>query len=295
VVNNLKYVNKYIALLCSVLITCSIFAQQEFQFSQIHHFPVVLNPAFTGVKPGVNANVIYRTQWLGLTGAPQSQVLTIDLPIDYFNSGFGAIISNDVIGASRVSKVAILYSYKYRINSTSLISIGAQAGAFQYQLDGTELLTNDGLYENSIIHNDELVTNSLKKTIQPDVGLGLYFISQLFQTGLAVNNLINVNTNGGNTAESISFQAKPHYNFQLSTNFTVLDNISIKPALFLHSDLREHQLNIVLPGRIRRVEAALGYRGYSKRSNDALMLMAGFAVMKNFELHYAYFHHPKRK
>lgn len=283
----IKYIVKGLILLacCGYQQT---FAQQEYQFSQIHQFPLVLNPAYTGFEPDVNLNLIYRSQWIGLQGAPQSYVLTADLPIDYFNSGFGVLLSNDEIGVSRLTKASLLYSYKYRINQSAILSAGINIGAFQYQFDGTQLLTTDGLYENVINHNDELLTNELSRSIQPDVGIGLYFASPWLEAGVAANSIVNIKLNEGNSAESATYQSKPQYNIQLKTNFEVLDNITIKPALFVHSDLKIHQLNIALPVEVGRAHVGLGYRGYSKRSNDAVIFMLGFEVLENFVVHYAY-------
>lgn len=265
-----------------------VWAQQEYQFSQIHQFPLVLNAAYAGFQPDVNLNLVYRSQWLGLSGAPQSYVLTADLPIDYFNSGFGLILSNDVIGLSRLTKAALLYSYKYRFNQSAVLSAGVNIGAFQYEFDGSQVITTDGLYENIINHNDELLSNELGRSIQPDVGLGLYFASPYIEAGIAAYYIVNMVLNDGNTNESVAYRSKPHYNIQLKTNFEVLDNIVIKPALFLHSNLKEHQLNITIPVEMGRGHFGLGYRGYSKRSNDAFIFMLGFEVLENFVVHYAY-------
>jgi len=284
----LKYIVRGLILLACCGYQQTVLAQQEYQFSQIHHFPLVLNPAYTGFEPDVNVNLIYRSQWIGLEGAPQSYVLTADLPIDYFNSGFGVLLSNDEIGVSRLIKASLLYSYKYRINQSAILAAGINIGAFQYQFDGTQLLTTDGLYENNINHNDELLTNELSRSIQPDLGLGFYFASPWLEAGAAVNNIANITLNEGNSPESVAYQVKPQYNIQLKTNFEVLDNITIKPALFVHSDLKVHQLNIAVPVEVGRAHVGLGYRGYSKRSNDAVIFMLGFDVLKNFVVHYAY-------
>jgi len=144
------------------------------------------------------------------------------------------------------------------------------------------------LYENDINHNDELLSNELSRSIQPDVGVGLYFASPWVEAGAAVNYVVNIALNEGNSAESAAYQAKPQYNIQLKTNFEVLDNIAIKPALFVHSDLKVHQLNIAVPVEVGRAHVGFGYRGYSKRSNDAVIFMLGFEVLKNFAVHYAY-------
>jgi len=265
------------------------FAQQEYQFSQIHEFPLLLNPAYAGFEPDVNVNLIYRTQWLGLVGAPQSYAVTADLPIDYFNSGFGLIISNDEIGLSRLTKAALLYSYRYRINSSTQITAGVKAGAFQYEFDGDSIRTSEGIYEDDLVnHNDILISNVLTRNIQPNLGFGIYFAHPLIEVGLAANQLINFSFKDLSTAQVARYGAKPQFNLQLKTNFEVLDNITIKPALFLHSDFNVHQLNLSIPVEIGDLTASLGYRGYNNRSNDALIFMLGYQLMKNFTINYAY-------
>ena len=56
------------ALICFALLASTFYAvaQQDAQYSQYMFNSLVINPAYAGSKEVTNANVLYRTQWVGL-------------------------------------------------------------------------------------------------------------------------------------------------------------------------------------------------------------------------------------
>jgi len=285
---NLNFIGlAVIVLLLAVSNRC--LAQQEFQFSQTHNFPIAFNAANTGIQPGVNLNAAIRSQWIGINGSPLSQILTIDLPIDYFKSGFGLLITNDQLGASRISKASLTYSYKVFVSKTNFVSLGLNAGINQYALNGEQLLTTDGLYENTINHNDDLLPNTNISSVIPDAGFGLLLKTENLNIGFAANSLIPTQINAPNTASNSIYGVKMQYNAHFLGNFLISNNISLQPSLFLHSDLKEHQLNSMIVAHFNeQFELGVGYRGYTGKSNDALIFLSGIKFWNSFRLTYSY-------
>jgi len=265
------------------------YAQQQMELSHIHYYPAMFNPAYVADNGDVNVQMLYRNQWLTLEGAPQSQAIVADLPIPYIKSGFGLNISNDIIGEQRLTSIALAYKYNLQISEYSKIGVGIQAGAFQYQLEGENLITPNGNYENNtVFHNDDILPNINVNTYQPKISSGISFTNSFLSTGLAVNYVLNARFAGTSNENFKKYDIIPHYSYNLFINFPITDNIEIKPALFVHSDLNVHQVNGMLRLGIGNFDIGAGYRGYTKNSNDSVILLAGLQVVKNLLIRYSY-------
>lgn len=256
--------------------------------SHIHYYPAIYNPAYVASNNDVNIQMLYRNQWLTLSGAPQSQVIVADLPIPYIKSGFGINISNDIIGEQRLTSLALAYKYNIQLNKYSKIGVGIQAGAFQYQLNGDELITSTGNYENTVFHNDNLLPNIAVNTYQPKITGGINFTNSFLSTGLSANYIFNGRIAGTTNDNFKKYNAIAHYSYNLFINFSITDNIAFKPALFVHSDLNVHQINSLIRFGIGNFDVGAGYRGYTKNSNESVIILLGLQVVKNLLVRYSY-------
>ena len=68
-IKNIQY--KMVASLCIVLVHLGTKAQQAPQYTQYMYNTTVLNSGYTGTSANFEANVLYRSQWVGLDGAPE--------------------------------------------------------------------------------------------------------------------------------------------------------------------------------------------------------------------------------
>jgi hypothetical protein len=70
---NLNRYHKIAALLCLTLWSIQGFAQQDPQFTQYMYNMSVVNPAYATADEGIlNLGGLYRTQWVGVEGAPKT-------------------------------------------------------------------------------------------------------------------------------------------------------------------------------------------------------------------------------
>ena len=65
-------------LLIFYLISLSIFSQQEPQYSQHMYNTQIINPAYAGSRGYLSLDLLSRTQWLNLEGAPRTTTFSID-------------------------------------------------------------------------------------------------------------------------------------------------------------------------------------------------------------------------
>jgi type IX secretion system PorP/SprF family membrane protein len=72
------------------------FAQQDAQFTQYMYNTININPAYAGSRGALSIFALHRTQWVGLDGAPVTNAVSINTPLN--NSKLGVSIINDRIG-----------------------------------------------------------------------------------------------------------------------------------------------------------------------------------------------------
>jgi type IX secretion system PorP/SprF family membrane protein len=65
-----------------VLISMSVWGQQEPQYTQYMFNPTVINPAYAGSLGYGSLFSMYRAQWIGLDGAPTTINLAYHQPIE---------------------------------------------------------------------------------------------------------------------------------------------------------------------------------------------------------------------
>ncbi|WP_289046781.1 type IX secretion system membrane protein PorP/SprF, partial [uncultured Olleya sp.] len=63
------------------LVFIGVQAQQDPQYTQYMYNMNVVNPAYAGSTESVSIGALYRSQWVGLEGAPTTGTLAIHSPV----------------------------------------------------------------------------------------------------------------------------------------------------------------------------------------------------------------------
>ena len=74
-------------------------AQSGISLSQYTTTTSVINPAYSGASGRFTAQLVSRNQWVGIEGAPKTNTLIINTPVNNFNLGIGGSIIHEKIGA----------------------------------------------------------------------------------------------------------------------------------------------------------------------------------------------------
>ena len=74
------------------------FAQQDAQYTQYMYNTINVNPAYAGSRGVLSVFGLYRTQWVGIDGAPDTGAFSVNTPIENSNLGLGLSFVNDRIG-----------------------------------------------------------------------------------------------------------------------------------------------------------------------------------------------------
>ncbi|MFB9106682.1 type IX secretion system membrane protein PorP/SprF, partial [Algibacter miyuki] len=64
-------------------------AQQDSQYTQYMYNTVTVNPAYAGTRGSLSMTGLYRNQWVGLEGAPETLNFSLNSPIGIQGVGLG--------------------------------------------------------------------------------------------------------------------------------------------------------------------------------------------------------------
>ena len=79
------------------ILSTGLFAQQDAQYTQYMYNTLSVNPAYAGSRGQLSFAGLYRSQWVGLDGAPETFTLNLHSPIRNSRLGYGISIVNDNI------------------------------------------------------------------------------------------------------------------------------------------------------------------------------------------------------
>ena len=119
-----------------VVFSVVAFAQQDAQFTQNFMNRLAVNPGYAGINGSICAFTLYRTQWVGFDGQPQTGLLSLDAPIGAKkNMGLGLTIQTDKLGYMNNFYGKLAYSYHLPLGPGKL-GLGLEAGAINNSING---------------------------------------------------------------------------------------------------------------------------------------------------------------
>ncbi len=254
-------------------------AQQVPLSSQYYNNQFITNPALTGTKQDVNAFLTHRSQWTGVSGAPQTSYLTVDGPIQAKNIGLGLNLNADNTDIISRMSAFVNYSYKVKIAEDNNLFFGVALGIINTKIDFSKAVVRD--------KNDPVLNwgNQSKAVFSADFGLA-YQVKK-FEIGVAVpqvfgNSIKYTNGDGKNTYYNLerSYQASLKYIFDVVKE----KEITIYPLLmgrYFESSIFQYDANLVLDWK------KVGWVAATYHSNNALAVSAGIRF-KGLSVGYAY-------
>jgi type IX secretion system PorP/SprF family membrane protein len=261
----------YFALL---LIGLESYSQQDAQYTQYMYNTINVNPAYAGSRGVLSVFGLYRTQWVGLEGAPQTNAFSINSPINNSNLGVGLSFVNDKIGPTNENTISADLSYTIRTSETYKLSFGIKGTANLFNLDKDKL--------NPFNQNDPLLQN-IKNDFSPNVGAGAYLHSDKLYLGVSVPNFLETKRYSDNDVaiykERMNLYFIGGYVFDLSAN------LKFKPA-FLTKVVEGAPLQLDVSGNFLFNERFV--LGAAWRWDAAVSALAGFQITDGLFIGYGY-------
>ena len=210
------------------ILTSQLMAQQIPLLSHYYYNPYLINPARAGQAKETKAFLLYRHQWVGIPGSPETQAFTVDGPLNDTPLGLGMYINNDVSNIMARLSAMVSSSYAVQLAPSHELSFGMSLGMLRHEIDFDKIradLTDPGL-----------LLNPENQTVL-DGNAGLSYQFKNLRAGFVTEQLFNRQMVFDNTADSraISLQLVRHYVLSLQYNFKLSENFHLEPLVLFRS------------------------------------------------------------
>jgi type IX secretion system PorP/SprF family membrane protein len=267
---------KLILILFALVIAQEITAQQDPQYTQYMYNMNVINPAYAGISEGLSIGALYRSQWVGLDGGPETFTFNIHSPVGK-QLALGLSVISDKIGPVEETNAYVDVSYTIPVGMETRLAFGVKGGFTFHDIAIAEsqiALVDPG---------DPFFAQAINETT-PNIGAGVYFYKpNKYYISASVPNILNgvhLDANGTKIgSETEHFFAAAGYVFDLSESFKLKPHALLKYATDapISYDLNANLFMYDL------VEVGVGYR-----LDDSFSGMVNFQVMDNLRIGYAY-------
>lgn len=215
----MKKINIYLLPLIALIIGKTANAQQNSLFNTYSLDPLQLNIAYAGAAC-TEANVHYRTQWIGLKESPKLLQLNAHAALGKSNA-LALRVNSQTQGILNTLQATLGYSYRFRVSDKAKVHLGLGIGWTQAALNAQKAVVIDA--------NDVTLSNNSKQTANGfDSEFGAMLVGEKLKAGVSVLHLYNSNPSfsGNNTYKTL-----PQVNTQVSYTFNKGRKIEIEPWL----------------------------------------------------------------
>lgn len=259
-----------------VLLLEGLKAQQLPQYTQYMLNEFAINPAVAGKEKYADMRSNNRYQWIGITDAPRTYMLTLHSPIKAKNMGLGMHIYTDIVGPTRRVGISFAYAYHIKINEETKIGLGLSAGIQQWGIDGHKLILHDPGDDNLLVQYQTVYV--------PDFGAGILLHNKKYYVGISAPQLyqsrIKLYPGGDNKGTLVT-----HFNVNAAYKFDVGENFKIEPSFLLkYASPAPFKLDV----GVRGIYKEQIWIGAAYRHHDAFTALLGFLYKEYLMIGYSY-------
>lgn len=275
---NTKVMKRRIIGFIVLLISVATYAQQDAQYTQYMYNTIVVNPAYAGSRQSMNIFALHRRQWVGIEGAPVTNSISINTPINESRIGLGLSVVNDQIGPSDENNIAVDFSYTITASKKYKMSFGLKASANLLNVDFTKLDQYPG---------DPIFEENVDNKFSPNIGVGFYLHSDNSYIGISAPNLIETKHFDKSATSSESHIATEKINYYLIAGyvFELGPSVKFKPSL-LTKYVQGAPLQVDVSANFLMNEKFVA--GLAYRWSAAMSAMVGFQASDSWFIGYSY-------
>ena len=263
------------------VVTSSVsFAQQDAQYTHYMYNTISVNPAYAGSRDVLSLTGLYRTQWVGLRGAPRNFTIAGNTPLKNEKLGLGVSLVRDQIWIQDETYLDIDFSYTIDFYEKGKLAFGLKAGAHLLNIDfsKTNPADSDGGFS---------IADNVDNRFSPNVGFGLYYYTDKFYLGYSAPTLLQRKYYQDENVAGISYLSKDNINHYLIAGyvFDINQTIKFKPAV-LFKAVGGAPLQADVSGNLLfndKFTLGLAYRW-----DAALSGLIGFQVSEGLMIGYGY-------
>lgn len=270
---------KVYLILCFLSLQIMVQAQQDVQFTQYVFNQNSVNPAYTGTRDALSFISLYRNQWVGFDGAPQTVSFNVNSPVIKEKLSVGFTYVFDKIGPTTQNGLYGDVAYRIKFPKGRNLSFGLRIGTTIFSAKYADLALQDA--------GDALYQNNIKGKFLFNFGAGIYYYSPKFYVGLSVPKLLknDINISDASTSNqhiavnNMHFYLISGYLFRVSPVVKIKPTVQIKltPGAPISADITA---NLILYDKV--------WVGATYRIGDAVGLLAMYQITPQWRVGYSY-------
>ena len=264
-----------IILLTIILFTTLVKAQQDAQYTQYMYNMSVINPAYAGSFGALSINMMGRSQWVGIPGAPRTLTLSINSPVGE-NVGLGLSVIADEIGPSQEQNLYGDFSYTLKVGEKANLALGLKAGF-------TFLNFNNLNYQST----EPTSSNQNSNKVSPNFGMGTFYYTDKFYAGMSIPNLLQTSYFKNNKEEAKGAKENMHFFLTSGYIFELSHNVKLKPSI-MAKIVQGAPVSIDFSGNVL-VFNMLEF-GFSHRLKESISALINVRTSRSLRVGYAYDH-----
>jgi len=257
------------------------YGQWDAQISQYWRLKNFYNPAFIGETNNIESAMLHRHQWVGITRAPVTSVVSLNMPVNFLGKdhGVGGLITNETIGLFSNTYMMGQYTYKLKFKNNKFLHIAIQGGLMNIDFDAAGIHIPSSEYHTDKNSDPAIPTAGGSKKV--DMGFGAAWITPDYYVGLSASHLwepiFELND------ETSSYVPRTYY---LMGGYNIkLNNplIELQPSAFFKSDAVAYQLDVTAKVEYNKMFNG----GISWRKGEGFVFLLG-VKLKNIDAGYSY-------
>lgn len=215
-----------IPFLLFILPLCAL-AQQEQMYTQFMFNKLLYNPGYAGSFVSPTLTAIYRSQWMGLDGAPKAMLLSYTQPLLNNRVGIGGNISRQSIGISTNLTFEVAYAYRVQLKRGTL-AVGLQASMRNIRQNWADQRIV------AIDQNDPSIPTDPKSKFVPNFGAGVYYnaYNERWYAGIALPRIVSNSIDFAEFGDVLSREVQ-HINAMGGIQLEATEELKVTPQVLL--------------------------------------------------------------
>ncbi|MDP5077244.1 MAG: type IX secretion system membrane protein PorP/SprF [Nonlabens sp.] len=257
--------------------TTVLHAQQDPQYTQYMYNQNVINPAYAGTQEGMSVTALYRQQWAGVTGAPETFTLSGSSSVGD-RVGLGLSIISDQIGPVQEKNFYGDFSYRIPVSDKTTLALGLKAGVTFHDVNLATIATT--------VPGDDAFANRINESYI-NVGTGAFLYGSNWYLGASVPNMLNavhLDENQSDTGTNLGSETQ-HFFVTSGYVFNLSETVKLKPHVLVKGAF-ESPVSFDLNTNVlfnNNFEVGVSYR-----YEDSFSGLVGMNLTETLKVGYAY-------
>jgi len=256
--------------------------QWDAQISQYWKTRTYFNPSFAGDNSELQGIILHRQQWIGITRAPKTFIISADMPINFFDRthGVGVMVMTESIGLYKNQTFGGQYVYKKKFGK-NVLNVGIQLGMVNIGFDASKIYIPDGTSGEEGGSGTGGLTGIGEDAKVFDGNFGVSWVAPRYYAGLSVSHVLEP-----------TYELSENYKSYIARTYYLTGGCNIpfsnplyelQPSFLVKSDAVFTQIDVTA----RLMYNKMFTVGASWRKDDGFVFLLGVKI-KKFDAGYAY-------